>query len=66
MAIAGSCVSTMEKPCLWITTSSESATSLFTQNTGKGHTGRLASVASPHLVGNDLIIGRDCSAQVPQ
>ncbi len=48
MAITGSCVSTMEKPCLWITTSPESVTSLYTQNTRKGHTGHLASPASPH------------------
>ncbi len=58
MTIAGSCVSTMEKPCLWITTSPESATLLYTGNTCKGHTGRLASLASPHLGGYDLIIRR--------
>jgi hypothetical protein len=39
-------VSTMEKPCSWITTSSEPATFLYIQNTHKGHTGRLASLTS--------------------
>ena len=58
MAIVGSCVSTMEKPCLWITTSPESATFLYTYNTRRGHIGRLASLASPHSGGYDLIIGR--------
>ncbi len=52
MAIADSCVSTMEKRRLWITKSSESATSLYSQNTGKGHTGRLASLASTHPGGH--------------
>ena len=46
MAIAGSCVPTMEKPCLCITASLGSATLVYTQNTRKGHTGRLASLAS--------------------
>ena len=46
MAIAGSCVSTMEKRCPWITTSPKSATFLYTQNTRKRHTGRLATLAS--------------------
>ena len=58
MAIAGSCVSTMEKPRFWITTSTESATLLYTQNTRKGHTGRLASLASHHLGVYDPIIRR--------
>jgi hypothetical protein len=43
MAIAGSCLSTMEKPCSWITTSPQSATFLYTQNTHKGYTGCLAT-----------------------
>jgi hypothetical protein len=46
MAIAGSCLSTMEKPRFCITTSPESATLLYTQNTGKEHTGRLAGLTS--------------------
>ena len=46
MANAGSCMSTMEMPCFWITTSPESSTLLYTLNTGKGHTGRLASPTS--------------------
>src|SRR6266403_4292184 len=58
MAIAGSCVSTMEKCYLWITTSPESTTFMYTQNTRKGHPGRLASSASHHQGGNDLIIRR--------
>ncbi len=57
MAIAGSCVSTMEKRHLQITTSLESAASLYTQNTRKEHTGRLASLASPHFGGHVLNIG---------
>ncbi len=57
MAIAGSCVSTMEKPCLWITTSPESATFMYTQNTRKEHPGRLAGLASPHW-GRHVIIRR--------
>jgi hypothetical protein len=48
MAIAGSCVSTMENPCFSITTSPESPTLLYTQNTHEGHTGLLASLASHH------------------
>ncbi len=56
MAIAGSCLSTMEKPRLWITTSFESATFLYTRNTRKGHTGRLACLASPYLGGYVLVI----------
>ena len=56
MAIAGSCVSTMEMPCLWITTSPGSATFLYTGNTRKRHTGRLASLASRHQGPYDLII----------
>jgi hypothetical protein len=58
MAIAGSCMSTMEKNCFRITTSPESATFLYTRNTRKGHTGRLASLTSHrrgHLHG--LVIG---------
>ena len=46
MAIAGSCVSTMEKPRFSITASSGSAPLLCIQNTRKGHTKRLASFAS--------------------
>ena len=46
MAIASSCVSKVEEPCSWITTSPESATFLHTQNTRKEQIGRLASVAS--------------------
>ena len=49
MANADSCVPTMEVPCFWITTSLESTTLLYTSNTGKGDTGRLASLASHHL-----------------
>jgi hypothetical protein len=56
MAIAGSCVSTMEKPCFSITASPESATLLYIQNTRKGHTGRLASLASHHSGQYGLII----------
>jgi hypothetical protein len=48
MAIAGPCVSTMEKPRSWINTSPETATLLFTRNTRKEHTGRLANLASHH------------------
>jgi hypothetical protein len=48
MAIAGSCVSTMEKPRFSITTSSESAALLYTQYTRKKHAGHLASLASRH------------------
>ncbi len=58
MAIAGSCVSTMEKAYFWITMSTESATSLYSQNTRKRHTGRLASLASPHPGQYDLNIRR--------
>src|SRR6266852_8962983 len=46
MAIVGSCVSTVEKRSVWITTSPEFAALLFTRNTRKGHTGRLASLAA--------------------
>ena len=49
MEIAGSCVSAMEMPRFWITTSPKFATLLFTRNTRKahtGHTGHLASLAS--------------------
>ena len=46
MAIAGSHVSMMEKPCSWFTTPSELATFLYTRNTRKGRTGRLACLAS--------------------
>jgi hypothetical protein len=46
MAIAGPCVSTMEKPCFSITASPESATFLYTKHTRKGYTGRLASLSS--------------------
>ena len=46
MAIAGSCVSTTEKPCFWITTSPESATVLYGRYTRKGQIGRLATLAS--------------------
>src|SRR6266403_3998787 len=68
MAIAGSCVSTMENPCLWITTSPEPATTLYTQNTRKRHIGSLASLASPHLGGHDPIItrGRHCRSTWPE
>ncbi len=54
MAIAGSCVSTMEKHRFWITTPPESATSLHTGNACKRQVGRLASLASPHLGQYDL------------
>jgi hypothetical protein len=37
MAIASSCVSTMEKPRLWMTTSPESPTLLYAPNTPKGY-----------------------------
>ena len=47
MAIPGSCVSAMEKPCFSITASPESATCLYTRNTLKRHAGPLASLASP-------------------
>jgi hypothetical protein len=47
MAVTRSCLSTMEKSCFRITTSLESATSLYAQNTHR-HTGRLASLASRH------------------
>jgi hypothetical protein len=61
MAIAGSCVSKMENPCSWITTSLESATFLYTQNTRKGHTERLASPASHHSGQHGFIRhGRRC------
>ena len=46
MAIAGPRVSKMEKPRFWIFTSPEIATLLHTQNAHKGHTGRLAGLAS--------------------
>jgi hypothetical protein len=36
----------MEKPCFSVTTLPESAILLYTQNTRKGHTGYLASLAS--------------------
>jgi len=48
MANAGSCVPMMEIPCFSITTSPESPTLLYTSNTRKGHTGRLASFAPLH------------------
>ena len=48
MAKAGSCVPTVEIPRFWVTMSPESATLLYTPNTHNGHTGRLASLASPH------------------
>ena len=57
MAIAGPCLSTMENPCSGITTSPESPTLLHTQNTRKGHTGRLVSLAS-HRLGQDVLINR--------
>ena len=46
MAIAGPGVSTMENPCPWITASPESKTLLYTSNTRKGHTARLAGLAT--------------------
>src|SRR6266566_7324040 len=46
MANPNSCVSTMEEPSSWVTTSAESATSLYTRSTRKGHTGCLASLSS--------------------
>jgi hypothetical protein len=46
MAITGSCVSTMEIPRFGVAAAPESATFLYAQNTHKGHTGRLASLAS--------------------
>ena len=46
MAIAGSCVSTMEKPRFSITASPESATLLYTKDAGNEHTERLASLSS--------------------
>ena len=45
MATVCSCVLKMEKRCSSITTSPEPATCLYTQNTRKGHTGCLASLA---------------------
>src|SRR6267154_4597108 len=60
MAIAGSCVPTMEKPCPWITASLESATLLYTQYTRKGHIGRLASLASHHSGRYGLIRHGQC------
>ena len=56
MAIAGSCVPTMEKPCFSITTSPETAPFLYTQSTRKRHTGHLASFASHHQGHYGLII----------
>jgi hypothetical protein len=66
MAIAGSCVPTMEIPRSWITTSPESATLLYTRNAPKRHTGRLASLASHHqgeydLIGHGQVGQRHCS-----
>ncbi len=46
MAIAGSCVPTMEMPYFSITTSSECATLVYTCNIRKGHPGCLATRAS--------------------
>ena len=48
MAIAGPRVSTMEKPCFWITTSPEPATLFYTQNSRKGQTGHLANRLASH------------------
>jgi hypothetical protein len=48
MAIAGSRVSTMEKPRFWITTSPESATLLYARYTRKRQTENLAGLASHH------------------
>jgi hypothetical protein len=45
MAIAGSRVSTMEEPRFCVSTSPESAALLYTQNTRKGPTGHLGSLA---------------------
>jgi hypothetical protein len=64
MAIAGSCVSTMEKPCSWIAMPPESATCLHTQNPRKGHTGHLASLTSHRCGQYGLLIRhgqRHCS-----
>ena len=55
MAIAGSCVSTMAKPCVQITTSPESATRLYTPNTRKRQAGRLANLSS-HCSGQCCIL----------
>src|SRR6266436_607417 len=68
MAIIGSCVPKMEKPCLWIAASLEPATSLYTQDTRKGRTKRLAGLASPHSGDYHLIIrrGRHCCSTRPE
>src|SRR6266849_7462085 len=55
MAIACSCMSTMEKSCFSITTSPQSATFLYSQNTRKGHLRRLATLSSPREWKYDLI-----------
>ena len=49
MANAGSRVPKMEKSCLCIATSPESATLFHTRNTRMGHTGRLANLTSRHF-----------------
>jgi hypothetical protein len=48
MADADSCVSKMEKRYLWVPTSPESTTVLYSRNTREGHAGRLATPTSPH------------------
>jgi hypothetical protein len=48
MAIAGTRVSTVEKPCFPITTSPEAATLLYTRNICKDLPGCLANLASRH------------------
>ena len=48
MAIAGTRVSTLERPCLCITTSLESTTLLYARNICKDVLGYLAILASPH------------------
>jgi hypothetical protein len=55
MAIVCQCVSTTEKSCFSITASLESAIVLYTQNTRKGYTGRMASLGSPRKWQYDLI-----------
>ena len=59
MANTGSCMSAMEMPCFWIATSPESPTLLYTQNTGKGHIGRLANLASRRWGRYNPIIGHE-------